>query len=50
MNDTDATIEAWFGRHFSHVTPGTPEHAVLTAAKNDLKASFKAAPEPATKK
>lgn len=38
-------IEAWFQRHFSHVTPGTPDHAVLTAAKEDLKATL-TAPSP----
>lgn len=34
------TIEAWFARHFNHVTPGTHEHTVLVQAKNDLQATL----------
>ena len=34
---SDSLIDAWFARHFHHVTPGTPDHAVLTAALADLK-------------
>lgn len=33
-------IDECFDRHFNHVTPGTPDHAVITAAKNDLKATL----------
>lgn len=44
-----AIIEDWFQRHFHHVTPGTPDYAVLNAAKNDLKTILTASePEQAT--
>jgi hypothetical protein len=39
-SETLEKIEAWFLRHFGHITPGTPDHAVATAAKNDLIASL----------
>ena len=33
-------VEGWFLRHFGHITPGTPDHAVAMAAKNDLIATL----------
>ena len=35
-------VEGWFLRHFGHITPGTPDHAVAMAAKNDLIATLQA--------
>ena len=41
-------VETWFQKHFGHITPGTPDHAVATAAKDDLVATLQApAVEPA---
>lgn len=29
-------IEDWFQAHFSHLTPGTPDHFTASRAKDDL--------------
>lgn len=40
-------IEAWFQKHFGHITPGTPDHAIAVAAKDDLVATLTPATETA---
>lgn len=36
LASVEEVIEQWFQKHFGHITPGTPDHAVATAAKADL--------------
>lgn len=33
---TNDEIEAWYQTHFSHLTPGTPDHFTASRAKADL--------------
>ena len=40
------TIEDWFQAHFSHLTPGTPDHCTASRAKNDLLARLGSAGAP----
>ena len=40
IDSVETIVENWFHKHFNHVTPGTPDHVVLTNATNDLKATL----------
>ena len=36
MPNIERAVEDWFQSHFSHLTPGTPDHFTATRAKADL--------------
>ena len=44
--ETEQRVEAWFLRHFGHITPGTSDHAVAVAAKRDLLATLQPSDRP----
>lgn len=45
MPDAAEVIECWFQAHFSHLTPGTPDHFTATRAKDDLLARLTPPPK-----
>jgi hypothetical protein len=44
MPDIRQAIDDWFAAHFSHLTPGTPDHFTASRAKADLLARLSPAP------
>ncbi len=45
MPNAEELVESWFQAHFSHITPGTPDHFMVTRAKEDLLARLAALPK-----
>lgn len=39
-------IDDWFAAHFSHPTPGTPDHFTAARARDDLLARLAPPPKP----